>query len=290
MAASQVSVGAAIRYAWSLLSVNWRAVWGALALNALAATVYAAGLYSQNGLLILGAFPAMLMTALMVNGALFRLAFADRRPHDTNFRPGHHGLQWGRIEWRLLGAHLLVLGFMTLIMLLAVIAIGAVLAGLSWAGVVRMPEAGALQAMMLTPGARPDPVILAPLVVLIALSGYVRTRLALALPATVDQGAVRVLRTWRLTKGRVWPIVASVLFVALPVMILTAYVTRNLITPNGMQTDAGPTAILIAALTQGVADGLFLTPMIAGVCAYFYRALSQDAPVAPVVPPVEPRP
>jgi hypothetical protein len=280
MAASQVSVGGAIRYAWSLLSSSWRSIWGVLALNALAATVSAAGVFAENTTLSAAAFPAMLMTMLMLNGALFRLAFADRHPGADGFHVGHHGLQWGRPEWRLLGASLLVSVFLALILLIGVIAIGAVMAGLVWAGVVAMPAPDQVVSSVYGPGGRADPAILAPLILLLALAAYLTARLALALPASVDQQGVRVLRTWRLTRGHVWPIIASVLFVALPVIILTGYVARNLVHPDGLQSDAGPTAILIASLTQGLARGLFLTPMIAGITAYFYRALSQTAAAA----------
>jgi hypothetical protein len=279
MAASQVSVGGAIRYALSLLSSNWRAVWGVLALNALAATVSAAGGFGSNPSLALAAVPASLMTTLMLNGALYRLAFADRHPNDPAFQIGHHGLQWGRHELRLLAASLLVLVFVAVIVLIAVIAIGSVLIGLEWAGALRMPDPKAIMAMIYAPRGAPDPAVIVPVVVLMALVVYLSGRLTLAMPATVDQQAIRVLRTWRLTKGHVWKIIASILFVALPVIILNRYVTGNLISPDGMRSDAGPTAILLASLVQGLADGLFLAPMAAGISAYFYRALSQAAPV-----------
>ena len=278
MAASQVSVGGAIRYAWSLLTSSWRQVWGVLALNALAATVSAAGVFAGNPMLGAAAFPAMLMTMLMLNGALFRLALADRHPNAPDFKVGYHGLQWGRPEWRLLGASLLVSLFLALILIIGVIAIGAVLQGLQWSGAFAMPKADDVVSTIYGAEAKADPAILLPLMVLLAVLAYLTSRLALALPATVDQQGVRVLRTWRLTRGHVWPIIASVLFVALPVFILSGYVARNLVHPGGMESDAGPTAILIASLTQGLARGLFLTPMVAGITAYFYRSLSQAAP------------
>ncbi len=48
MSDSQVSVGAALSYAWSLWRSHWREIWGVLALNALGCTVLCAGVFAQS--------------------------------------------------------------------------------------------------------------------------------------------------------------------------------------------------------------------------------------------------
>lgn len=288
MAANQVSVGAAIRYAWSLLSANFRAIWGVLALNALASTVLIAGQLSRNDVMWAAAMPAVLMTTLMTYGALYRLALADRHGDDPGFKPGHHGLQWGAMEWRMLAARLLVVVFIVFLALLATLLIGSVLVGVLQArGFTPTPGMTSDQLMAaLGPAGRP--LSLAVAAALLVLVTWLSLRLGLALPASADEKAVRVLRTWKLTRGQVWPLFAATALVQLPVLFIGGYVVLNVLAMSGGPADAGPTAILIAALVLAVPAGLFVTPMQTGIFAHFYRTVAPASGRPP--PAVKPRP
>ena len=130
MADSQVSVGGSLVYAWTLLKQHWRAIWAVLALVSLAETVYVAGVYAMNNQLLVGGAVAQLITKLVLYGAIFRLAFADRHSGDPAFALGHAGLQWRRMEWRLLGAGSLLLLFLAIIAVLGVVLVSAVALGI----------------------------------------------------------------------------------------------------------------------------------------------------------------
>jgi hypothetical protein len=279
MTASQVTIGAAIRYAWSLLSKNWRAIWGALALNGLAATVWAAGDLSQNPTLLAAAVPGMLMTTIMAYGAMYRLAFADRHADGALAAPAHHGLQWGAMEWRMLGSLLLTAVFIGFLLILGLVGISIVLAGVLLALGVKPHSGMTMQEVFGPLGLHPQAAPALVLLVLLSIGVYLGVRLSLALPATADQRAVRVLRTWKLTRGKVWPLFAAALLIQLPVFIVGAWFAAGVMSMDGGgPAEAGPTSILIAAIAIGAPMGLFVTPMLAGVYAHFYRATA-EAPV-----------
>src|SRR4051812_46544996 len=100
MSDGSASVTSALRVGVSGLGASIKACWAAL-LTAIALTVIANFLPPALRLLI------VLAAGVIAQGALFRRAF--ERPS------GVKGLCWGRDEWRLLGAHLMVLGLMALI-------------------------------------------------------------------------------------------------------------------------------------------------------------------------------
>jgi hypothetical protein len=284
MASSQVTIGAAIRYAWTLLRANFRAIWGVLALAALASTVSTAGRITSNLGLQAIAAPAVLVTTLMVYGALFRLAFADRHADQPEFRIGHQGLQWGGVEWRMLAASVLVVVFLTIIALTLLCGLAAIVTGVLAAQGVQPATSMTPEQFVAAVGKPWNPTVVFGVAVVSVVLAYLRVRLSLAAPASADQKGVRVLQTWKHTRGHVWPMLAAMLFVILPAMIISGWIARSMMSDEGLPVDVGPTATLFAALALGATLGLFVTPMIAGVYAYFYRALALRAP------PPAPRP
>jgi hypothetical protein len=277
MDSAQLTIGGAIRHAWTLLGGSWRNIWGVLALNGLAATVWAAGDLSQNLGLLAAAAPALLITTLMLYGAVYRQAFADRHGDDPGFKVGHHGLQWGRMEWRMLGTMALTAAFIAFIVILLLLAVSAVLAGVLLAKGVQ-PTPGMTMDQVFAPlGLAPKvaPTIVLTLLMIVAV--WLSVRLSLALPATADQKGVRVLRTWKLTRRHAWPIFGATLFIQLPVLIVSGWIATGVLSMEGLPQDAGPTALLLASIAIGAPLGLFVTPMLAGAYAWFYRSIPAPA-------------
>jgi hypothetical protein len=269
MGEAKVTVGGAVGYALSLFGAHWRAIWGVLALNALAATIVSAGQLADDGRLVAGGGVVTIVFALMLQGALYRLAFADRHLNDPEFRPGQLGLQWRGAEWRLLAAAGLAALGMLFIALLFGLAASAVIysilevQGADLATVLRVPDNPA----QIDPG-RDWPLLVLQLSLALPLL-FMALRLALVAPATVDAKALRVFRTWGRTRGQALRILVAALVVQLPFLFLQSLVGAAL--PDGAGLSSG--AIMAAALCLGLPLGFVLAPLSAGVAAYFHRNL-----------------
>ncbi len=270
-----MSIGAALVYAWSLWRARWRSIWGVLALTSLAATVYLAGDFAGNQRLYIGGLIAYLVVVFMNNGAVFRLAFADRHPADPGYQPGLSGLQWRAMEWRLVATSLLLLLFYLIMASVAAVVVG----GLAFGIAMNRGTAAALttpQGVAAALGPTGSGVVsLVALVVYCALI-YVAMRLSLATAATADSGRISVLRTWALTKGQFWRIFLTIMLVELPALFVGALVgaigaasQAGISTPDHL----APGAALVCGLIMGVLTGGVLAPLMSGVLAYYYRGL-----------------
>jgi hypothetical protein len=270
MSDSQVSVGAALSYAWNLWRGHWRQIWGVLALNALACTVVYAGLFSDNAELVLAGGVSLLFTTFAAYGAMFRLAFAADHPDDPQFRLGSLGLQWGRMELRMLGAQLLLMIFLFILLLLLVILV------LTPAMAVMMSKGGPLPATMTEAqlkqmlGANGVTALQLGLAAVQVVLFLVYIRLSLYLSATAESGRISVLRTWKLTRGNFWRIFAATVILYLP--------TATIISVGGAPSDGQaaalpPGEIFLYSLICGGWAGAAAAPLAAAVQAYFYRNL-----------------
>ncbi|HEX8233555.1 MAG TPA: hypothetical protein VF559_09460 [Caulobacteraceae bacterium] len=270
MREAKVTVGGAVGHALSLFAAHWRALWGVLALNALAATVTAAGRLTLNPLLLGVGVVMTGLFGLMLYGALYRLAFADRHGEDPEFRPAQLGVQWRRTEWRLLLALLLqgvALGFIALLLLLAAAAVlfGLFTAqGIDPAATFKAPiDPSKLDPRALLPLALAQLAVLAPLV-------YVGLRLSLVMPATADRKAVQVFRTWKWTRGQVLRILMAEMLMVLPFLLLNSLAGRTLAEAAGLSAGEA----MATAVALGIPSGAVLAPLSAGLAAYFYRNLA----------------
>lgn len=258
-----------LRPAARFVAMAWREAWGAL----IVAGVSLGGLIATDfGPAWQGVWLAVaLLATLPAQGALYRLALA---------RPGigAAGLQWGRTEWRLLAVWLLSVLFMAVLGLLLFIALIASAYAVASAG------AGFVAAEPSTWSAAVDGrgrfgLGLVAVVGFAALL-WARMRICLAPAASVARSQVQVLSTWPITRGRAWPIAATVVLVGLgPALLLAALAF-------GIPMAAGKFAGLrdLAGLAQGlVLAGLWL-PLNAGLMTYFFRRLAADRPDNPPAP------
>ncbi len=303
MAESRVSIGASLSYALSLWRSSARSIWGVLALNSLAWTVFNAGKFAANDTVTVCGFGAAVLLSLATLGSMYRIAFAENHPSDPGFVPGHLGLQWGRLEWRLLGASALLALFLFVMMALAAVAVSAVSIGVLMnkrgAAGQATPEALAAalgpQGMAIIAALGPQGMTMARAIgpqgmevfMLMATLVYLGTvyvffRLILTWVATADGGRMQVLATWRLTRGAFWRILVSVIGVWLPV-----YFMEFLVVGLAESAQVDPAALIQLPAGGAVAGGLALgaltgalaIPLTAGVLAYYYRQLKVPAAV-----------
>lgn len=286
MADSQISLGASLAYGWRLWRANWRAIWGVLALGSLAETVYLAGLQVSNFSLIVAGVLALLVTQPMLFGALFRIAFADRHPGEAEFGPGHAGLQWRAMEWRLLGATALLNLFFMLIGMLGLLLVAAVADGIiaRRGGPVSPATPQAILAALGQDGLTAASAVAA---IALAVLIFFYIRLRLAFPATADRGKIVALEGWSLSRGLVGRLIGAWLIIeVIPAMFIQTLIGAAVSSGGHMSPAAvlAPPAAMAAALLMGIVMGGVISPIATGVLAYFYRTL----PAPPDTPGARP--
>lgn len=252
MTDGSASVGGALRAGLAEWRLALDACWAALAV----ATVLAMIAGWMPGVIGL---PVALTASVIAQGALLRRVFARA--------PGLKGLRWGLDEWRLLGAHLLVLGLVALIGSILLVVIGAVVLGVARVSAPSL-DIGSAQAWkdaVANAGPAGFVVGLAPLAGL-AILVWLSLRLSLTAPATVAQGGVRVLSAFPLTKGRIPVLLAVSLVLAAPAVLVGLVL--------GAASLRGPGAAAVAAAITY----LVLAPVWAGAICHIYRqaAVLQD--------------
>lgn len=251
MADGSASIGATLRAGFSDVTGAARDCWGALAFAAVLSV--AAGLLPP-GLRFVGA----LLAGVIAQGALFRRAF-DRAG-------GFKGLRWGRDEWRLLAAQLMILGLLFLIGAILMVIIGAVAMGVARTAAPDF-DPGTIEGWrgaFASAGPAGFVLSLVPLASFAVLV-WLFLRLSLSAPATVEQAGVRVLSAFPLTRGHVPTLLVVGLAVVLPVLIVSAALSAA---PQGPVTSA-----LLALCTY-----FYAMPAWTGALAHFYRrhAVSQE--------------
>ena len=278
MADGQVSVGASLTYGVQLWLRSWRAIWGVLALQSLAATIYVAGVYALNNDLLAAGVVAQLITQPMLYGAVFRIALADRHTGDADFTPGHAGLQWRAAEWRLLACTALLGVFFAVVGLLALFVVGSLALALIMSHGGAAPPSTP-QAAFAALGQVGQTVVLIVSALTIAGLVYLYIRMSLAFAATADRGKIMVMQSWPTTRGQFWRIFLAMIVLQLPLTVVQSLVT-GLASDGRVAATAGmpPGPAMVSALILGVIAGAAVSPIAAGVLAYFYRSL---VPVAP---------
>lgn len=116
MTEGSAGVSATLRTGLSDVGGAVRDCWGALALAAML-SVAASSLPSG------ARFVIALVAGIVAQGALFRRAFGRAA--------GFKGLRWGRDEWRLLAAQLMILGLFALIGSILLVIVGGVALGVA---------------------------------------------------------------------------------------------------------------------------------------------------------------
>jgi hypothetical protein len=259
----KISVQASVKAAFQFAKVSAPKTAGVLSIILLldiAAILTPVSASVSPAILALKGFEALF--AVIAQGALYRLAFANAHVGDPEFRIGPLGLQWGKPEMRLLGAHLLLffLLFLGLLfwVLILIVSLGA---GMFVSGTAAAP---------LSPTPQQASQMLLAFLPLILPALFVYVRICLYGAATVAERKISVFSTWRLTRGNFWPILGAFLLISAPIGVL------NLLAALPGEPRAATAAL---ELFTCVLDAFLIRPMSCGLYAHIYTALGAPAAV-----------
>jgi hypothetical protein len=219
-------------------------------------------------------------------GALYRRAFADQHPGDTDFRTGPGGLQWGKPEWRLLGAGAYLLAVMaalvlaTFAVMFAIVVAGGGGPVLQSLGTSASPEAVSEALIKVLPS-QSSALLSLVVLVFLALVFWLGIRLSLYQAAVVAEERVVLFRSWKLTKGRFWLVFASTVLVSLPSFVASAVTTAVERALGAPGADGAPVlplgAVLAVSVLTAVVAAYVQLPLATGLYAALYRRLRSDA-------------
>jgi hypothetical protein len=222
-----------------------------------------------------------LLTAIVstaVVGALYRIGIEGQHGGDPAFQAHAAGLQWGALEWRVLGANILVGlivgGVFLVIFIIWLIAFAVTAAGASapdlqaLGGSDQAATGQALLRLMLGPGGIVSAVILIPGFCVLV---YLSARLALLALLFADTGAFDFGRAWTMTKGAApaiivcWIVIYGAVFLIAASFGLVGGVFAAVASP-------GATGGGVWALVIGQSAGAAISaPMLAGLQLYVYN-------------------
>jgi hypothetical protein len=269
MAEGEISISGALSFAWTLLSQNWRAIWGALALNALSWTVLFAGMFAAQPSLMLAGSAAFIITNYPLYGAIFRIA-AHPAGKDDGDKLGDHGIQWRSMELRILLADVLIFVLQLIIGLLVVFALLAPVVAMVYPHAAQLKGSPTREDIERLLGPQASQAVQLIPIAAWAVLLFIKMRLFLALPASGLSGSMAVLRTWRLTRGSFWRIFVCYFVVQLPMMVTSVLVSAAV---SGELAGLTPAQIFGYSILSGLLAGAASTPLTAGLEAYFYQRL-----------------
>jgi hypothetical protein len=218
----------------------------------------------------------------MATGALFRSVLSRDRPGDARFALGPGGLQWGAVEWRVLGADLLIL-ILQVVLALAIFIVWAIGLGMligahaiNPAAYENLPTEGPAGLWRLLLG--PTGVVTA-IVVLpgIAAMIYVWARLCLLGIEAADTGRFDLGQSWSLTRGATGAIVVTRIAISLAQIVAGLLASLAGLVIAGIMRSGD--AQLLGGIAGGAAGAAIMYPMTAGMVTYIYRAQRGGAAV-----------
>jgi hypothetical protein len=281
----QVQVGAAIGASFRFIGEAWSKAWGImLILVWLTAAQQIVELLRPTWTAV--SFLALILSVFVstaVTGALYRLQLAGDHAGDDQFAAHPAGLQWGGLEWRVLGANLMV-----------GLAIGVlvVIAFIIWAiilGVTVGSNPGDMQALqdgsqteklqvfwrlMLGPAGVLTLVIIGPMTVALI---YLIIRLSLFALLAADARSFDVGRAWTLARGAMLALFLGSLVIFLVEVVIGAVFGGLAGFAAGIIGQQGRIWGGFAGQVVGAATS---APLFAGLVLYVYRIQRGDTGVA----------
>ena len=223
-----VQVGAAIGESFRFVGEAWRRAWGImLILVWFSAAVQIIELLRPSwGAVSFFGFIVSIFVTTAATGALYRLRFSSDHPGDDNFAAHPAGVQWGGLEWRILGANVIVaviVGVLAFIVFIIWAFILGITVGNSPADVQGIENGSeseklaALGRIMLGPAGALTLIIIGPCVLALI---YVGIRLSVFAPFAADTRSFDAVKAWTLSRGAVLALlVGSVAIFLLEVVI-----------------------------------------------------------------------
>jgi hypothetical protein len=284
---SNVNVGAALGASFRYLPPAWRQAAGILAASVFASLVFAIARAAtpHAPLLSLVQLIVQLAVGTAATGALYRITLAGDHGGDPSYALGPAGYQWGPLEWRVLGANLLlaVLFIVPLVVILIVwaICVGSTLVGHADAlqGLQSGSNSNRLAAFAGLMTGPPDALTVIIFVPTLIAVVYVGARLALFTLRAADIGAFDLPRAWSMTRGAALTLIVAGIVIYLT-SIAVAFVfgaVGGLMADLAGQHDAAATW---GSISGGAASVAIAGPLFAGLQLYVYHAQRGDGGVA----------
>ena len=286
-----VDVGAAIGASFRYIGEAWSKAWGImLILVWFTGTLQAIELLKPDWgfATFLGAIATLFLT-VAATGALYRLSLTGDHPGDRAFAPGPAGLQWGGLEWRVMGANLIVgigLGVLFVVLFLIWAVMVGVVVGLSGSPEIQALESGsqaektaALGRVMLGPAGLVSAIIGIPSVLGLL---YLGARLALVAPVAADTRAFDFSKAWTLTRGAVLALILGSIVIFLLELVIGAVLGGVAGLAAALTGNAGSGRVWGGIAGQTVSAAIN-APLFAGLVLYVYRRQRGDTAVAAMI-------
>lgn len=273
---ARVRIGAAVGGSFGFLATAWRHAWGILL-----AWVWLAGasqaiqsLRPEWFFIPLLGFPVTIAVSTAAIGALYRIGIEPGHPGDARFRAHPAGLWWGALEWRVLGANILlglILGLLTAalifvwFMALGIVSVSLAGQGLQGADASVIIRFALVSAVILIPG-------------LLGLF-YLGARWLIYPLYAADTGSFDLGAAWGMTRGASLAIVLAlvVIFLAQSGLVVLSFIVAAGVAGVVGHDAAAPAAWgLIATQLVGTAIS---APLGVGLQQSVYRALRPDGGV-----------
>jgi len=271
----KVQVGAAIAASFRFVGEAWTKAWGVMLLLLWFTAVLQVVQVLKptwSSVTLLGAIPTLFITTA-ATGALYRLRLESDHPGDPDFVAHSAGLQWGGLEWRVMGANILVGVILGALFILACFIFGIAL------GVTMQGDPADLQAfehgtdaeklaalgrLMLGVGGIVSALILIP-----SLLGllYLAARLTVFTPLAADARSFDLGKAWSLSRGAVLALIVG----TITIFLVELLANRLLVAVAGKDWGSAASEAVTAAINA---------PLFAGLVLYVYRAQRGDTAVA----------
>lgn len=284
---SSVRVGGAIAASFGYLRVAWSRAAGVMA-----ASVFLVGAFQIASTVpslapIAGIlrFFVLLGLGAMVSGALYRIGLAPDHGGDPAYAPGPNGFKWGALEWRVMGANLL-LTLMLIVPIIVVLMLWGVALGLtlgSHADVLQRMQSenygdrlAALGEVITGPAAIVTAAIFIPAIAALVYAG---SRLSLYTVRAADTGSFGVGGAWALTRGAVLPLAVATLVILL-VEVLAGSLSGAVAGVGATVFGAGSASARWGSTLGEMISAAINAPLFAGLHLYVYRAQRGETGVA----------
>jgi len=281
----QVQVGAAIGASFRFIGEAWSKAWGImLVLVWFTAALQIIEVLRPTWALVsfLGLIASIFVTTA-ATGALYRLKLAGDHPGDDQFAAHAAGLQWGGLEWRVLGANLMIglaIGVLAFVAFIIWAIILGVTVGSSPGDLQALQSGGeadklvALRHIMLGPAGILTLVIIGPMIVALI---YLIVRLSMFALLAADARSFDVGKAWALARGAMLALFLGSLVIFL-LEVLVGAVTGGI---TGLAAGIiGQQGRVWGGVAGQVVGTAINTPLFAGLVLYVYRIQRGDAGVA----------
>jgi hypothetical protein len=279
----QVRIGGAIVASVRSIGEAWAKAWGVmLLLVGVTAILEVTELVKPEWFLVpfLGLF-ALLFANTAAVGALYRLRLDGDHPGDNDFAAHPAGLQWGGLEWRVMGANLLtglIVGFLAFVALFVwAIALGVMLQG-SPEDLQRMQSGedsdkmAALAHLMLGPGGVVTAIILIPSLVGLL---YLGARLMPFTPFVADTRSFDMAKAWTLARGAIAALMVTLIVIFVADFVLSLALRAMFAVLGHLGVAKHWSSALDEVLSAAINP-----PLFAGLALYVYRIQRGDTAVA----------